>query len=183
MLDKQEQHFGPWLKAAPFLASRKAFLSVPGFYASKKTNKKGQEQAGPQQRQASPLLAASESPPTLSPRNQETELSSKSLDHDVNFASNSSKRQSTTDTEFSEPPFLAHPTKYTPQVNFDQLIADIDKDIRCFDIVDPACKIPSKLHLGRSQLDDKGPNTVKDTPTSTLAKPTDPSPLTLCLVG
>lgn len=146
-LNKEEEHFGPWLKAAPFMASRKAFLSVPGFYANKKTDKKGQEQAGPKpQRHASPLSTGSESSPALSPENQEPNLSPKSLAHDVKLASNSPKRQSTSDTECSEQPFLARPMKYTPQVNFDQLIADIDEDINCFDNVDPAGKSPNE-HL------------------------------------
>ena len=48
MLNKEEQHFGLWLKAAPFMASRKAFLSIPGFYASKKADKNGQKQASSQ---------------------------------------------------------------------------------------------------------------------------------------
>ena len=35
-LSKEDQHFGPWLRASPFTASKKGFLSVPGFYAQKK---------------------------------------------------------------------------------------------------------------------------------------------------
>ena len=41
MLNKEEQYYEPWLRAAPFMASRETFLSVLGFYASKKTDKPG----------------------------------------------------------------------------------------------------------------------------------------------
>ena len=68
--------------------------------------------------------------------------------------------------------------KTTPQVIFDQLIANIDEDIRCFDNVDPACKNLNEPLPGRSQLDNKGPSTIKDpTPKNPLTKPTIPSPL------
>ena len=150
-LNKEEQHFGPWLKAAPFMASRKAFLSVPGFYASKKTGKKGQEQAGSSpKRHGSPHSPVSETSPTLSAEIQEPDLSPKSLAHDVKLTSNSPKRQPISDTEISEPPFSALPTKYTPQAYFDQLIADIDKDIRCFDNVNTAVTKPTEHHSGLS---------------------------------
>ena len=93
MLNKEEQHFGLWLKAAPFMASRKAFLSIPGFYASKKADKNGRKQASSQpQRQASPLSATSEFSLVYSPRNQEPNLSPKSLAQDANFTSNNPKR-------------------------------------------------------------------------------------------
>ncbi|XP_030958511.1 uncharacterized protein LOC115980404 [Quercus lobata] len=45
---KEDQHFGSWLRAAPFMASRKSFLSVSGFYASKKARKSSQTHAGAQ---------------------------------------------------------------------------------------------------------------------------------------
>ena len=45
-LRKEDQHFGPWLKAAPFMASQKSFLAIPGFFANKKAVKSSQTQAG-----------------------------------------------------------------------------------------------------------------------------------------
>ena len=68
--------------------------------------------------------------------------------------------------------------KTTPQVIFDQLIADIDEDIHCFDSMDPACKNLNEPLPCQSQLDDKRPSTIKDpTPKNPLTKPTVPSPL------
>nr|POE60401.1 putative ribonuclease h protein [Quercus suber] len=67
--------------------------------------------------------------------------------------------------------------KFTTQVSFDQLIADIEKDIHCFDSTNPACKNPKELHMGRSHLGEKGPSTVNVTPNNTPTKSTTQSPL------
>lgn len=111
-LNKEEQHFGPWLKAAPFMAFRKNFLSVPGFYTNKKADIHSQKQTGTQsQQQDSPLTAASEFSLALSPKNQEPSLSTKPLAHDANLALINPKGQLAIDTDFSDPPFLVPPMK------------------------------------------------------------------------
>ena len=67
----EKEEYGPWLRATPFMASRKSFLSVPAFYASKKTEKPGQKQAEVHSQQRdSPTTAACELSPALSPKNQ-----------------------------------------------------------------------------------------------------------------
>ena len=177
-LNKEEQHFGPWLKAAPFTVSRKAFLSVPGFYASKKTGKKGQEHAGSTPNQhGSPLSPASETPPTLAAEIQEPEMSTKSLAHDVKFTSNSPKSQPFSDTEILEPSLSALPMKYTSQPDFEQIIADIDEDIRCFDKVDLGAPKPSEPQPGPSQQSGNGPSPAKDPTIKTPSSLMDPNPL------
>ena len=45
---KEDQHFGPWMKATPFMASWKSFLAIPSFFANKKVVNSDQTQAGTQ---------------------------------------------------------------------------------------------------------------------------------------
>ena len=45
-LSKENQQFGPWLRAGPYFASKKGSLSVQSFYAQKKAGKYGQSHAG-----------------------------------------------------------------------------------------------------------------------------------------
>jgi len=71
-LRKEDQHFSPWMRAAPFMASRKSFLVVPGFFAAKKAVNSGQTQAGPQtQPQKPPPVEAWEIPSNLPPKTTE----------------------------------------------------------------------------------------------------------------
>ncbi|XP_023916053.1 uncharacterized protein At4g02000-like [Quercus suber] len=68
-LGKEDQHFGPSMKAPPFMVSRKGFLTVPGFYANKKASRTDQPQAGPpNQPQKSPPTEAWEPSPKLPPK-------------------------------------------------------------------------------------------------------------------
>nr|XP_023897161.1 uncharacterized protein LOC112009046 [Quercus suber] len=46
-LKPEEQQFGPWLRASPFLASRKKVVSVPGFFAKKPSNAQAQPPINP----------------------------------------------------------------------------------------------------------------------------------------
>ncbi|KAL0013547.1 hypothetical protein SO802_000616 [Lithocarpus litseifolius] len=129
-LSKEEQPFGPWLRAAPFTASRKGFLSVPGFYAHKKAGKHAQNQTGTQQKtQYSQTEMTCETTQILPPKIQK---------QIVNLASDSSASATAPSPVFSEPPFLIPPQKPTEPIMFDQLIAEIDRDIQSFDKVTPA---------------------------------------------
>ena len=74
-LRKEDQHFGPWLRAAPFTASRNGFLSVLGFYAHKKAEKLDLNLTGAHhQGRSTPIAMACESPQNLPPKHLEKEV-------------------------------------------------------------------------------------------------------------
>ena len=177
-LNKEEQHYGPWLKAASYMASRKSFLSVPGFYASMKTDKPGQKQAGTHShKRDSPNTTASETPLALSPKNQEHSLSPKIVEQDANTVSISPQGQSSTDTDCTGPPFLGSTLKPTQPLDFGQLTEEVDVDIRCFDNADPACYNVNNCHLGRSPLLVNEQESLNGSPTKgPLTKPRDSNP-------
>ena len=134
-LSKEDQHSGPWLRAAPFTASRKEYLSVLGFDAHKKVGKHGLNQTKTQyQPQNPPTTMACESSQNLQPKNME---------QNVNHTSENSAKVTASNSIFSEPSFLVHPLKPTHPIMFDQLIAEIDRDIHYFDRVDPAQDAPN----------------------------------------
>ena len=104
-------------------------------------------------------------------------MSTKSLAHDVKFTSNSPKSQPFSDREILEPSFSALPMKYTSKSDFEQIIADIDEDIRCFDNVNPGVQKPSEPHRGPSQQSGNGPSPEKDPTQITHSSLMDSSPL------
>ena len=108
-LNKEEQHYGPWLKVAPFMASKKSFLSVSGFYASMKIDKVGRRHSETHfHNRDYPNTTAGETPSALSSKNQELSQSQspKIVEQDMNSVSISPQGQPSTDTDCMGPPFL-----------------------------------------------------------------------------
>ena len=129
-LKKEDQHFGPWLRAAPFTASRKGFLSVPGFYAHKKAGKANPNQTGAQPHDRNtPSAMTCEPPQNLPP---------KLIEENANHAPDKSEDVTTQNLNFSETSFLVPPLQPTQPTSFEQVIAEIDRDIYCFDRVEQA---------------------------------------------
>ena len=177
-LNKEEQHYGPWLKAAPFMASKKSFLSVPGFYASMKTDKAGWKHIETHSHNRDyPNTTASETPSTLSPKNQEHSQSPEIVEQDKSSVSISPQDQPSTDTDCMGPPFLGSTQMPTQPLDFSQLIEEIDVDIHRFDNAAPACHNPNNSNLGRSPLLVNEHETPIGPPTKgPLTKPCDSNP-------
>ena len=115
------------------MASRKSFLSIPGFYTNKKVGKSGQTQVGPQtQPQKPPPAEAWELPPKLPP---------KITENIVNHTSNSPSEVTSSISDFLTPSILVPPLQTNQSFVFDQLITNIDRDIHCFNSVALAQKI------------------------------------------
>ena len=124
-LSKENQPFGPWLRAAPFIASKKGFLSVPSFYAQKKARKYGQSHAGTTlHAQNQQNAMACNDTKNLPPKNQVQNL---------NPALDNSAKVTAPFSVFSEPPYSVPPLKPTQATSFDQLIDEIDRDIQYVD--------------------------------------------------
>ena len=147
-LRKEDQHFGPWMKAAPFIASRKNFLAVPGFFAKKKGEFSGQTQAENQNHPQQPPLDETWEIPPKQP--------SKTKERGACQASDSPPDVTPPTPVFSADPVMVPSVQTNKAVVFDELIADIDRDIQCFDKKDPAeislmgCQVnnPPPLHNG-----------------------------------
>ena len=129
-LSKEDQHFGPCLRAAPVTVSKKGSFSVPGFYAHKKAEQKGQNRAEAQYQTQKPPTATKWVAPQNTP--PKTQLQT------VNLAADNSVEVTAPISVSSEPPLLVPPMKPTQLFTFDQVIEEIDKDIQRFDKVVPA---------------------------------------------
>ena len=149
-LRKEDQHFGPWLKAAPFMASRKSFLAIPGFFANKKAVKSSQTQAGIQtQPQKPPLGEAWEIP---------SKLQSKITEKAVNHASDSPSEVTPSTPVLSMAPILVPPIQTNKAFVFEELIADFDRDIHCFDRMVPTKNISNGNQEKRTSSLQNGPH-------------------------
>ena len=142
------------------MASRKSFLAIPGFFANKKAVKSGQTQAGIQtQPQKPPLGEAWEIP---------SKLQSKITEKAVNHASDSPSEVTPSTPVLSTAPILV----------FEELIADIDRDIHCFDRMVPTENISNGNQEKRTSSLQNGPhipNTSHSSPHPT--EPIHSSPL------
>ena len=130
---KEDQHFGPWMKAAPFMALWKSFLAVPGFFAKKKAVNSDQTQVEIQTHPQKPPLGESWEIPS--------KLLSKTKEKAANHSSDSSPEVTPSTPVFSTDPVMVPPIQTNKSLVFEELIADIDRDIHCFDRKDPAGKI------------------------------------------
>ncbi|KAL0011141.1 hypothetical protein SO802_006249 [Lithocarpus litseifolius] len=138
-LQKEDQQFGPWLRAPPFQASRKSVLSVPGFFAKKKKENPVHYSPEPP---SQPPMAAPETTSMSTPPNMPT-FNAKDL-----IRSNPEKAGNiqTISNSKEDPTMNLPPTK-----DFEQLIREIDQDISCFD------------HSEGPQVNISGPSIKSDT--------------------
>nr|POE91041.1 hypothetical protein CFP56_45718 [Quercus suber] len=150
------------------MASKKGFLSVPGFYAHKKAGKLGQNQIGAQhQNQSPPTSMMCEPVPNLPPKIQKQNMS---------LVSDNSAEVTAPNSVSPEPSLLVPPLKPIQPITFDQLITEIDRDIQCFDRVATEQLVPNDTQpeLITSQHD--GPNISKVPPPKN--KPVEPTKAT-----
>ena len=116
-LKTEDQQFGPWLHAPPFLVSRKKVVSVPGFFTKKSNDKANQHQSSllPQ-----PPLTSTPKPPSYVAKPTESlKVCSDTLD--------------TISPEGTESTSEDHPQNPPIQSDFKDLIRDIDRDFSRFD--------------------------------------------------
>ena len=132
-LRKEDQHFGPWMKAAPFMASQKSFLTIPDFFAKKKAVNSGQTQVEIQTHPQKPPLGETWEIPS--------KLLSKTKEKAMNHSSDSPPEVTPSTLVFSTDPVMVTLVQTKKALVFEELIADIDRDIHCFDRKVPAGKI------------------------------------------
>lgn len=124
-LKPEEQQFGSWIRAPPFIASRKKVISVPGFFAKKKqSNSTHFNETQP----SIPPMREHQLPPKTTPHplmvakeiieNQETEVTNEAV-----FAHQESFERSKEDSTL----------KYSNLGDFEKVILDIDSEIHYFD--------------------------------------------------
>ncbi|XP_050241252.1 uncharacterized protein At4g02000-like [Quercus robur] len=116
-LKTEDQQFGPWLRAPPFLVSRKKVVSVPGFFTKKSNDKANQHQSSPLPQP--PLTSTPKPPSHVAKPTVSLKVCSDTLD-----TISPEGTESTSEDHPQNPPF---------QPDFEDLIRDIDKDLSRFD--------------------------------------------------
>lgn len=142
-LKLEDQQLGPWLRALPFVASRKKVVSVLGFFAKKSMGKTAQPTSNPPsqpQTAAQQVSTFQAAPPSLSVNAMSEILGNKFC--------NGLKSPKIAKKSKSDIP----PNHFIP-INFKELICDIDKDIQRYDRVAPASQILNEVSTA-STLDD-----------------------------
>ena len=127
-LEDSDKRYGPWIRAPPFVSSRKAVFTVPGFYCKNKNiRKEGNSDGFTRQSPATDRPhRASDAPQT----NQE----SAGMEGEINAESssgNSFLSQNAQTSHNQAIPELAHST--VSMVTFEKQIEEIDREIRKFD--------------------------------------------------
>ena len=121
-LSKENQQYGPWLRAGPYFASKKGSLSVQSFYAQKKAGKYGQSQAR--------TSLHAQNPQKATEGNDTKTLPPKIQNQILNPAPDNSAKVTAPLPVFSEPPYCVPPQKPTQDTSFEQIIDEIDRDIQ-----------------------------------------------------
>ena len=122
-LKLEDQQFGPWLRAPPFIASRKKVVSIPSFFAKKPSSKPTQPTSDPppqQQTAAYQASMAQTAPPSRS-FNVRSEIQghkASPLEKAVNSKA-------------------APPLNQSNHTAFEEVLQDIDRNIQRFDKVAP----------------------------------------------
>ena len=119
-LKPEDKQFGPWLRASPFQASRKKVVSVPGFFAKKPQSKPRQPPFDPH----SQLQTAIHQVPTIHSANPFGLVNEISENHRIQ------SYNETTPPELSEKSTTDLPPNLPNQTDFEELIRDIDRDIK-----------------------------------------------------
>ena len=127
-LQPEDQQFGTWLRAPPFVTFRKNVVSIPGFFMKKRTENPTQNTSAPppQPHEAVYMVASKTSTPSPMIINDFSEV----------LASHDQPREKSAIPIISEFPALDLPPKSTPSTGFERLIQEIDKGIHQFDKVD-----------------------------------------------
>ena len=120
-------------ESSPFHGLMESFLAVLGFFAKKKAVNSDQTQAEIQTHPQKPPLGESWEIPS--------KLLSKTKEKAANHSSDSSPEVTPSTPVFSTDPVMVPPIQTNKALVFEELIADIDRDIHCFDRKDPAGKI------------------------------------------
>ena len=81
--------------------------------------------------------------------------------HNTNPTSDSSLKVISSNLDFSKPSFLVPPLKPTQPIIFDQLMAEIDRDIHYFDREYPEQTVSNAIQLDQNLSHHTGPNTSK----------------------
>uniref|UniRef100_A0A7N2REI4 DUF4283 domain-containing protein n=1 Tax=Quercus lobata TaxID=97700 RepID=A0A7N2REI4_QUELO len=119
-LKPEDKQFGPWLRASPFQASRNKVVSVPGFFAKKPPSKPRQPPSDPH----SQLQTAIHQVPTIHSANPSGLVNEISENHRIQSCNG------TTPPELSEKSTVDLPPNLPNQTDFEELICDIDRDIK-----------------------------------------------------
>ena len=165
-LEDTDKRYGPWIRAPPFVSSRKAVITVPGFYLKDKDILKGGKSVGFSQRPPATDKPnrASEAPQT----NQESakmvgEINAKSISENCFLSQNGQVGHN------QSIPNLAHST--VSMVTLEKQIEEIDQEIRKFDL--PVNEVQEKLIDTKNiSLQCTPPHTTISTPSPSLT----PSP-------
>lgn len=132
-LKTENQQFGAWLRASPFMAARKKVVSVPGFFARKKVACSSHTASATPNRQLEAHVPGSD---PKSPKGaDETAKSQACRDANVTFGAS----QKITE-ENKIPPST---TDAGPE-EFEQLIQNLDREINYFDKGPDSLDLPSK---------------------------------------
>ena len=113
----EDQQFGPWLRAPPFLVFRKKVVSIPGFFTKKTNNKATQHPSTPYPQ-----------PPLTSTPNPSSHVAKP-----TGFLKECSDILDTISLEVTESSSADLPQNPPIQPDFEDLIRDIDRDFRRFD--------------------------------------------------
>uniref|UniRef100_A0A7N2RFB9 DUF4283 domain-containing protein n=1 Tax=Quercus lobata TaxID=97700 RepID=A0A7N2RFB9_QUELO len=116
-LKTEDQQFGPWLRAPPFLVSRKKVVSVPGFFTKKANDKANLQPPSPRPQ---PSLTSTPKPPSHVAK----PTGSNKMCSDTLHILSPEDAECITEDHLKNPPF---------QPDFEDLIRDIDKDLSRFD--------------------------------------------------
>ena len=121
-LKPEDQQFGTWLRAPPFVAFRKNVVSIPGFFMKKRTENTAQNTTTPppQPHEAVYMVAPKTSTPSPMIINDFSEV----------LASHDQPKEKSAIPIISEFPTLDLPSKSTPSTCSERLIQEIDKGIR-----------------------------------------------------
>ena len=151
-LQQKDQQYGSWLRAPPFLASRKNVINVPGFFAKKNKENSGHVSPDPPSQPPSVAtgMASVSTPPPLSSFNANDFKTS----NPENSGAQQSKSNSNFDSNLNSP----------PNRDFEELINEIDQEISCFD------------HAEAHQVESNGPLTKPVPSPSSLSPIHQPSP-------
>ena len=124
-LQPDDQQFGAWLRAPPFIASRKNVVAVPGFYAKKKMASPAQNAPASSSRpnkQNLPLVSEAGNTRPMTINAPCASMGSHTFHGDTTTVLDNSDL---TDVDVVQTP--------TPQEDFEHLIQEIDKDINLFE--------------------------------------------------
>ena len=136
-LQTDSQQFGPWIKAAPFVSTRRNMVKVPGFFTSRKLNAAAATSKPAREPPVVVVRSGKDSPEILRPDKESAsifpsaniapdfqELNMENIAHTESAAASNLGSSNLTD----------HGERIVQAAVFEEVLEDIDKDICKFDL-------------------------------------------------